>query len=123
MRHRVSRERVLGIKLQRSPNRHQSGTVAADVGVVEAANGMLEDAQAFQHARRVYQVNPQGEQHAQRLRDGRIAGQHPGADSNGSADSRDLDLRFLGGAGECQQIKERDAEQQSRAKAVCNSGL
>jgi hypothetical protein len=107
----IARQAVIRIKLQGAAERLQSAAIAADARVTEAAEGVLEDAQARQHFHRVAEIHQERKQERHGTVLHVIVGQNAKPETEAGAHDADLDLGFLFVAGEGQQIEERNAKE------------
>ncbi len=102
---------IVGVELQGAAERLQSTAKSANARVTEAAEGVLEHAQAGQHLHGVEEIQEHGQKESQRTDLVVIVGEDAQAEAEAGGDDADLDFGFLLVAGEGQQVEERDAQQ------------
>lgn len=124
-KHLLASHLVTWVELQRPVQRRQRLPPVARVGVADAAQHVLEDAQPRHDPPGVDEVQQQRrpQRDALRTAGGRAAGRHrrqpvgdqSQAQAQAGTERRELDLGFLRVATQRQQVKQRQAEQQQGA--------
>ncbi len=104
-------QKVLGIELQRAAESEQRAAVPADLGITEAAEGVLEDAQPRQDADRVPDIPDRRQQETDDAELRRVDGQDAQPDGEGGTHGGGLDLGLFLDPGEREDVEEGDAEQ------------
>src|SRR5713101_7292489 len=96
----------------------QSRAISSDVAVTDSADNMFEDTQPRQHPDRVPQIQNQGQQQSGRLIGPVLPGQQDNRQAEKRAHGSNLDFGFFSAAGEREEVKERNAQQQKDARLI-----
>src|SRR5262245_48145524 len=108
---------VVRVELQGAEGRKQGRPIAADRGVTDTPQHVLEDAQPRQYAERVPEVEDHRDQKPDRAAE-RLGplGDQGQPEAERGAHCRDLDLRLLLLSGKCQQVEDGQTKQQKDAE-------